>query len=152
MSVNTLGDSAAASSKASTAPAATISEITPVARSSSEQSVTVHFGAPTPIPLQNPSPASAMAVQDSDIAQLAAAVNLGSASAGVSKDVWARETPVAQKLLNGLCDCDQRNWLNHFVETGNEALSGSENYDKSVQVLATLRRSNIDLVNNQNFH
>jgi len=85
-------------------------------------------------------------VLDSDLVRLAEAVRLGKANTGdVSKEVWARETPVAEKLLKGLCDCDQRNWLNHFVKTGKEALSGSENYYQSVQVLATLRRSNQDL-------
>ncbi len=90
-------------------------------------------------------------VQDSDIGRLAAAVKLGGSAAGgdVGKEVWARETPIAEKLLQGLCDCDQRNWLKHFVETGHEAVNGSEDYPRSVEQLATLRRSNADLAKNQ---
>jgi hypothetical protein len=96
-------------------------------------------GAPTGIP-----------VTDADINQLAAAVKLGAQGTGdVGKNVWARETPVAEKLLNGMCDCDQRNWLNHFVETGKEAVSGSENYFHSVQLLSALHRSDKDLTANQ---
>ncbi len=85
-------------------------------------------------------------VLDSDLAKLADAVKLGKTNTGdVSKNVWAAETPVAQRLLKGMCDCDQRNWLNHFVKTGQEAVSGSEDYYQSVQVLATLRRNDQEL-------
>jgi hypothetical protein len=103
-------------------------------------------------PMQSSVIATGYTVQDSDIGQLAAAVKLGGPAMGVvGKEVWARETPVAEKLLEGLCDCDQRNWLNHFVETGHEAISGSGNYYQSIQLLATLRRSNADFARNQNF-
>jgi hypothetical protein len=85
-------------------------------------------------------------VLDSDLASLAAAVKLGGSNTGdAGKEVWARETPIAKKLLRGLCDCDQRNWLNHFVKTGNEAMSGSEDFYQSVQLLAKLRRNNQEL-------
>jgi hypothetical protein len=85
-------------------------------------------------------------VFDSDLAKLAAAVKLSPLSTGdVSKDVWIREVPIAQKLLTGMCDCDQRNWLKHFVETGQEAIAGSNHYPESIQLLATLRRGNSDL-------
>ncbi|MEJ0000141.1 MAG: hypothetical protein WDO13_13810 [Verrucomicrobiota bacterium] len=85
-------------------------------------------------------------VLDTDLAKLAAAVKLGGSATGdVSKDVWARQIPVAQKLLKKMCDCDQRNWLNHFVQTGQEAVSGSHHYPESVQLLAKLRRSDHDL-------
>lgn len=110
---------------------------------------TPHLISATPA-MQNAGQATGLAVQDSDIAQLAAAVKLGTTNtASVGKDVWARETPVAERLLNGLCDCDQRNWLKHFVQTGNEAINGSENYYQSVQLLETLRRSNADLDKNR---
>jgi hypothetical protein len=91
-------------------------------------------------------------VNNSDLDQLAAAVNLDRAGAGgVSKEVWIRETPVAEKLLQGLCDCDQRNWLKHFVKTGDYAIAGSEDYYSSVQLLAQMRRSDQDLsVNRSN--
>ena len=91
-------------------------------------------------------PTTPMPVLDSDLVQLAAAVKLSGTNTGdVSREVWARETPIAQRLLHGLCDCDQRNWLNHFVKTGNEALSGSDDYYQSVQLLAKLRRNDQEL-------
>jgi hypothetical protein len=100
--------------------------------------------------LENSTFGAAYAVQDSDINQLAEAVKLGESAAGdVGKEVWVRETPIAEKLLQGLCDCDQRNWLKHFIETGHEAIDGSEQYYPSVQLLATLRHSNADLAKNQ---
>ena len=87
-----------------------------------------------------------MLILDSDLARLADAVKLGKTNTGdVSKNVWAEETPIARRLLKGMCDCDQRNWLNHFVKTGEEAASGSEDYYQSVQVLATLRRNDQEL-------
>ena len=89
------------------------------------------------------SPDAAVTVQDSDLQKLAAAVKLGAVNTGdVSKNVWAQQTPMAEKLLRGMCDCDQRNWLNHFVKTGHDAISGSQDYYQSVQVLAQLRFSN----------
>jgi hypothetical protein len=99
-----------------------------------------------PIPAQATGPLTPQPVLDADLAQLAAAVKLGASSTGdVTKDVWAREVPVAQNLLKGMCDCDQRNWLKHFVETGQEAISGSDHYPESVALLTKLRRGNNDL-------
>jgi hypothetical protein len=98
-------------------------------------------------------PAVPYTVLDSDLANLAAAVKLSSTSTGdVGKDVWAREVPVAQRLLTGMCDCDQRNWLKHFVETGQEAISGSNHFPESVQLLAQLRRGNNELTSVQAAH
>ncbi len=89
-------------------------------------------------------------VLDSDLAALAAAVKLGTASAGrVSKAVWAQEVPIAQKFLGDMCDCDQRNWLKHFIQTGQEGLSGSNQYLQSVQLLGKLRRGNSALMSAQ---
>jgi hypothetical protein len=114
-----------------------------------------------PAPPVSPSPITAAAppsslqaipipVLNSDLDRLAAAVKLGEANTGdVSKETWARQVPVAEKLLQGLCDCDQRNWLKHFVKTGNDALSGSEDYYQSIQLLAKLRRYDQDLTANQ---
>jgi len=94
--------------------------------------------------------AAPIPVLNSDLDRLAAAVKLGEANTGgVSKETWARQVPVAEKLLQGLCDCDQRNWLKHFVKTGNDALSGSEDYYQSIQLLAKLRRSDQDLTADQ---
>jgi hypothetical protein len=108
-------------------------------------------GSAAPVP--KPAPASVAAdpalsntLLDSGIASLAAAIRLGKAPANdVSKDVWVRELPIAQKLLGGDCDCDQRNWLKHYIQTGQEAVSGSTRYPQSLQMLATLRRSNQDV-------
>lgn len=106
-----------------------------------------------PAPVGDAGKPTGIVVTDSDINQLADAVRLGAQKTGdVGKDVWARETPIAKKLLNGMCDCDQRNWLKHFVLTGQEAISGSENYYQSVQLLATLRRNNSELSANQVRH
>jgi hypothetical protein len=80
-----------------------------------------------------------------DLDHLAAAVHLRETGMGASKQVWAAELPVAQSLLQRPCDCDQRNWLKHYVKTANDALSGSEDYAHSIQLLATLRRSDRDL-------
>jgi hypothetical protein len=154
VSVTTMSESSTASSQVvSNPPIATASDPapTPAAPFAPQQSAaaTPNSASATPA-AQSSAIGSAVTVQDSDIAQLASAVKLGTPTAGsISKEVWARETPVAEKLLNGLCDCDQRNWLKHFVQTGNEAISGSENYYQSVQVLGTLRRSNADLDKNR---
>ena len=137
---------------ASTAPNATTPDLSPMVSSVPQPrlAATPQLAKEAP-PLQNAGQSTGLAVQDSDIAQLAAAVKLGTTNTGaVGKEVWARETPVAERLLNGLCDCDQRNWLKHFVQTGNEAINGSENYYQSVQLLATLRRSDADLDKNRN--
>ena len=103
-----------------------------------------------PLPaLQTPSSEFAggttgVTVQRSDIDQLAMAVKLGD-PASVGKDVWAREVPAAKQLLRGMCDCDQRNWLNHFIETGDEAVSGSSKFAESAKELSHLRRSDEDM-------
>jgi len=119
----------------------------------------------TPVSLPNPAAAAApvagaapagstgYTVLDSDLANLAAAVKLGATSTGdVTRDVWVRELPIAQNLQKGMCDCDQRNWLKHFVETAQEAISGSNHYPASVQLLAQLRRGNNVLTTAQAAH
>jgi hypothetical protein len=80
-----------------------------------------------------------------DLDRLAAAVHLRDPEMGASKQVWAVELPIAQSLLQRPCDCDERNWLKHYVKTAQDALSGSEDYVHSIQLLATLRRSDQDL-------
>ncbi|MBA3961906.1 MAG: hypothetical protein H0X40_08400 [Chthoniobacterales bacterium] len=55
---------------------------------------------------------------------------------------WAQSIRVAEQLLQGPCDCEQRNWLNHFVAAGNLALTGSvEDYQKELALLVTLARN-----------
>ncbi len=139
VSVTAMNESPGASSQ--------VASTTPAGSSAPQQPVAV---APAPdssnAASQSAPPSTGVVVQKSDIDQLAAAVKLGTTNTpAVGKEVWARETPVAEKLLNGLCDCDQRNWLIHFVQTGKEAVNGSENYHKSVQFLATLRRNDEDV-------
>jgi len=139
---------------------ATTKAAEPSSDSSQVEVQSVEQPAPAAAPVANapavaPSSSAAVpvTVHDSDLAMLASAVKLGGTKTGdVSKEVWARETPIAEKLLLGLCDCDQRNWLNHFVKTGHEALSGSEDYYQSIQLLATLRRSDQELTAAQASH
>jgi hypothetical protein len=108
------------------------------------QSAPAQVVASVPVAPQPLAPSNPVAVQRSDINKLAAAVKLGT-NQSVNKDVWVRETPVAAKLENAMCDCDQRNWLKHFVETGNDAISGSPHFDESLHLLATLRKDDGDL-------
>jgi hypothetical protein len=130
-----------------TTPASAVNGSVPVA----EATPNLHMPNPravaqVSVPAINAASTVPCPVFDSDLAKLAAAVKLSPLSTGdVSKDVWIREVPIAQKLLTGMCDCDQRNWLKHFVETGQEAIAGSNHYPESIQLLATLRRGNSDL-------
>ncbi len=78
-------------------------------------------------------------IHDSDLKTLGAMVDLGNAAKETpNKEHWTRAIAVAQTLLNGPCDCEQRNWLTHFVDTGNAALADSPDYYKLAQVLPTL--------------
>lgn len=151
--VTAMSESPGASGKVAAAPTVTTALEPALAVSAAPQTVVAATPAPPSVIPTAPTapPSTGVVVQNSDIDQLANAVKLGTSNSGtVSKEVWARETPVAEKLLNGMCDCDQRNWLKHFVQTGNEAINGSENYYQSVQLLATLRRSDGDLDKGQN--
>jgi len=149
VSVNLMNEqTTVASQQATTQPAEAPLPVSPALapQSGGQPTSMVSTSVKAAVSPQNSYPPVPVPVLDSDLVKLAAAVKLGAANTGdVSKEVWARETPIAEKLLQGLCDCDQRNWLNHFVKTGHEAISGSENYYQSVQLLATLRRSNQEL-------
>jgi hypothetical protein len=59
----------------------------------------------------------------------------------VDKAEWAKQLPIAEQLLQGICDCEQRNWLNRFILTANDALAGSSDYFASVQILDHLARN-----------
>ena len=90
-----------------------------------------------------PLPANATSVPDDDLLRLCAMVSLANA-ANVPPDKagWQQAIPIAEKLQQGPCDCEQRNWLHHFVETGNSALTDSaDQYAENVQVLSTLARN-----------
>jgi len=144
------------------APATQIADIVPANGSALMQDMMTKPEMPLPkAPAPQPQPPSALiitaptgqVVSTADIEQLADAVKLGQPAGGdVSKAVWAQETPIAQKMLQGECDCDQRNWLNHFVKTGNYAMTGSEDYFQSVQLLSQLRRGNQTQPVNQTGH
>ncbi len=89
----------------------------------------------------------ANAVGVSDLRELAAMVHLSDASAtgadsnDRNKARWGAALPKAQRLLQGACDCETRNWLNNFVQTGNYALSDSKEYESSVKFLVSLPKN-----------
>jgi hypothetical protein len=85
-------------------------------------------------------------VTPKDLENLAQLVNLQDApQQDFKKEQWEKAIPIAEKLSNGSCDCEQRNWLTQFIATGQMALSGSEDYYKHAQFLATLYRDNNEL-------
>ena len=85
----------------------------------------------------------ANSVRTADLDNLAARVHLKNASlADVDKNQWKIALVRAQQFLQGgACDCEERNWLNHFVETGNQALSGAKEYQDSAKFLAALPKN-----------
>ena len=85
----------------------------------------------------------AASVPDKYLVNLSAMVDLPHAiSRPPDKARWAQSIHVAEQLLQGACDCEQRNWLSHFVEVGNLALTGSvEEYHKALAILVTLARN-----------
>lgn len=92
----------------------------------------------------NPLPANATSVPDANLLQLGRMVNLASArDQQPDKNQWTRAVSVAEKLLEGPCDCAQRVWLKHFVEMGNYAISDSNGeYHETAMLMATLGRNN----------
>ena len=121
------------------APAAPVAETAP-----SVSAPPAPSAAPSP-GMSAPNTVSNDPVTVLDLDHLGSAVHLREPAMGASKQVWAAELPIAQSLLQRPCDCDQRNWLKHYVKTAQDALLGSEDYVPSIQLLATLRRSNQDL-------
>lgn len=78
-------------------------------------------------------------IHDADLKSLGAMVDLGDAARSTpDKQRWTRALSIAENLLQGPCDCEQRNWLSHFVTMGNAALSDSPDYYKLAQVMPTL--------------
>ena len=90
-----------------------------------------------------PLPANATAVPDDALLQLSNLVDLIHATTQPpDKQRWAQAVPAASKLMEGPCDCDQRNWLKHFVRMGNDALGDSPTeFAEEAQLLSTLRRN-----------
>ena len=84
-----------------------------------------------------------IAIQDSDIQNLASVVGLqvmcgpnSVAVKSVGKEEWAKSIQQAQELLQGMCSCHQRNWLLQFIDCGNYALAGDPKYNQAVQDLS----------------
>jgi hypothetical protein len=99
------------------------------------------------VPTQiDPLPANATFIPDGNLQQLSMMVNLASAvNQQPDKTRWTEAVTVAQKLLNGPCDCAQRVWLKHFVEMGNYALSDStDQYRDTAKLMATLGRNDTE--------
>ena len=89
-----------------------------------------------------PLPANAVSVPDEDLLRLSAMVDLANAAdRPPDKAGWQQALLIADRLQQGPCDCEQRNWLHHFVETGNSALTASADYAENVQVMLTLARN-----------
>ena len=88
-------------------------------------------------------PADATSVPDDALSQLSNLVDLKhAATQPPDKQRWAQAIPAASKLMEGPCDCDQRNWLKHFVKMGNAAFSDSHtDYSEEAQLLSTIRRN-----------
>jgi len=87
-------------------------------------------------------PANATSIPDASLYRLSMMVNLAEArDHRPDKAQWEQAVVIAGKLLEGPCDCEQKNWLKHFVEMGNYALSNSDEYYKSAQLMATLPRN-----------
>jgi hypothetical protein len=85
-------------------------------------------------------------VLPADLNNLADGVKLDDgALQNIDKAEWAKELPNAENLLQGICDCEQRNWLNRFVQTANDALAGSSDYYTSVQILDQLPRNDTEM-------
>ena len=57
------------------------------------------------------------------------------------KEKWQQALVIADKLQQGPCDCEQRNWLHHFIETGNSALTAPADYAENVQLMLKLARN-----------
>ncbi len=90
-----------------------------------------------------PLPPNATAVPDRDLLALAQAVDLPNATSHrPDKERWKQALLVAERLEQGPCDCEQRNWLTHFIEMGHFALVGPEaDYREAARLLSTLGRN-----------
>ena len=93
-----------------------------------------------PIPSLAPDSTS---IPDEYLLRLSAMVDLPEATKHPpDKNRWRLAIMAAGKLLEGPCDCAQRNWLVRFVEMGNAALSDSGGqYRDSAILIASLGRN-----------
>lgn len=83
-------------------------------------------------------------LHDSDIQNLAKTVHItqGAKISAPDKKAWAMQLPIAKALTWKMCNCEQRNWLNRFIMTGNEAVTGSDGYYQSAEILVNLPHHN----------
>ncbi len=92
-----------------------------------------------------PLPPNVKTVPDEDLLKLSGMVNLAGAVAGdqpPDKAQWKHALPIAEQLDQAPCDCDQRNWLEHFIQTGYHALADeNDQFYTSAREMATLRRN-----------
>ena len=100
-----------------------------------------------------PLPSDATSVPDADLLKLSAIVNLPNAEERhIDKKQWNRALPIAQRLAQGPCDCEQRNWLVQFIQMGNDALAGSEqDYYRLAGVMRKTARNDKQLADNPTF-
>ena len=114
--------------------------LVPLAQASPSAEPVATALSPVSIP---PLPTNATSVPDDDLLRLSALVDLASAAdRPPNKDGWRQAISIAEQLQQGPCDCEQRNWLHHFVETGNSALGGSSSdYAENAQLMLTLARN-----------
>ncbi len=117
-----------------------VTQVDPIVRSTQVNNAAVDQ---TPAPLPVVSQPVAGVVDISDLRGLARTVSLKQAagSGDINKAAWQQALPKAQQLLGGACDCEQRNWLIHFVETANFAVSGDPQFAESAKFLATMPKN-----------
>jgi len=84
-----------------------------------------------------------------DLKGLAAAVHLTDPNSNTNKQEWKLAMNRAQAMTNQGCDCEEKYWLNQFVEAGNQALSGSDDYAKSVKLLVSLPKNDDEATTHQ---
>ena len=98
-------------------------------------------------------PPDATSVPDAALLKLSTMVNLPNAEERrIDKEQWNRALPIAQKLVQGPCDCEQRNWLNQFIRMGNDALTEDhEDYFRLAAVMRKTARNDQQLVSDPAF-
>ena len=99
----------------------------------------------TGVPAIHNAPVNLRDVSASDLNKLADGVKLDDgALQRIDKAQWSAQLVVAKTLAQRPCDCEQRNWLNRFIETANDAATGSKDYFASVQLLDQLARNDTE--------
>ena len=128
----------ASTSAKPTPSSGTNSSLTPVPTAQPEIAVVT----PKTVVSIPPLPPDAVSVPDADLLRLSAMVDLPNAADHLpDKAGWQQAIVIADQLQQGPCDCEQRNWLKHFVETGNSALSSPAEYAENVQLMLKLARN-----------